>query len=64
MRTPRPLRLLLVLPLLLLAACTAGQDDEGDDAPHRWPELAPGNAGSPRPAPTGSGSSPESSTRR
>ncbi|MFF8263849.1 endo alpha-1,4 polygalactosaminidase [Streptomyces virginiae] len=49
MRAPRPLRLLLVLPLLLLAACTAGPDDEGDDEPHRWPELAPGQRWQPPP---------------
>ncbi|WP_183065079.1 endo alpha-1,4 polygalactosaminidase [Streptomyces sp. gCLA4] len=53
MRAPRPLRLLrllLVVPLLLLlAACTSGPDDEGDDAPYRWPELAPGQRWQPPP---------------
>ncbi|MEC4574810.1 endo alpha-1,4 polygalactosaminidase [Streptomyces virginiae] len=49
MRASRTLRLLLVLPLLLLAACTAGPDDEGDDEPHRWPELAPGQRWQPPP---------------
>ncbi|MCX5587180.1 endo alpha-1,4 polygalactosaminidase [Streptomyces erythrochromogenes] len=49
MRTLRPLRLLLVLPLLLLAACTAGPDGEGDDEPYRWPELAPGQRWQPPP---------------
>ncbi|MFC9814402.1 endo alpha-1,4 polygalactosaminidase [Streptomyces virginiae] len=49
MRASRTLRLLLVLPLLLLAACTAGPDDEGDDEPHRWPELAPGQHWQPPP---------------
>ncbi|APU39989.1 MULTISPECIES: endo alpha-1,4 polygalactosaminidase [unclassified Streptomyces] len=49
MRAPRPLRLLLVLPLLLLAACTAGPDGEDDDEPYRWPELAPGQRWQPPP---------------
>lgn len=49
MRALRPLRLLLVVPLLLLAACTSGPDDEGDDAPHHWPELAPGQRWQPPP---------------
>ncbi|MFJ3978267.1 endo alpha-1,4 polygalactosaminidase [Streptomyces sp. NPDC090021] len=49
MRAPRPLRLLLVVPLLLLAACTSGPDGEGDDAPYRWPELAPGQRWQPPP---------------
>ncbi|MFJ6779424.1 endo alpha-1,4 polygalactosaminidase [Streptomyces yangpuensis] len=52
MRVLRPLRLLrllLVVPLLLLAACTSGPDDEGDDAPYRWPELAPGQRWQPPP---------------
>ncbi|MFD6114615.1 endo alpha-1,4 polygalactosaminidase [Streptomyces yangpuensis] len=52
MRAPRPLRLLrllLVVPLLLLAACTSVPDDEGDDAPYRWPELAPGQRWQPPP---------------
>ncbi|MFD5618648.1 endo alpha-1,4 polygalactosaminidase [Streptomyces yangpuensis] len=49
MRALRPLRLLLVVPLLLLAACTSGPDDEGDDAPYRWPELAPGQRWQPPP---------------
>ncbi|MFE0582577.1 MULTISPECIES: endo alpha-1,4 polygalactosaminidase [unclassified Streptomyces] len=47
MRTPRPLRLLLVLPLLLLAACTAGPDDDGE--PRRRPETAPGGRWQPPP---------------
>ncbi|MFG2338611.1 endo alpha-1,4 polygalactosaminidase [Streptomyces yangpuensis] len=49
MRASRPLRLLLVVPLLLLAACTSGPDDGGDDAPYRWPELAPGQRWQPPP---------------
>ncbi|WP_030765685.1 endo alpha-1,4 polygalactosaminidase [Streptomyces sp. NRRL F-2664] len=49
MKVLRPLRLLLVLPLLLLAACTAGPDDEADDEPYRWPELAPGQRWQPPP---------------
>ncbi|MEU6757814.1 endo alpha-1,4 polygalactosaminidase [Streptomyces sp. NPDC046685] len=45
------LRLLLLLPLLLLAACTAGRDtdDGADDGPYPWPELAPGEHWQPLP---------------
>ncbi|MFB7182621.1 endo alpha-1,4 polygalactosaminidase [Streptomyces sp. NPDC056257] len=45
------LRILLLLPLLLLAACTAGPPDDGEDedAPYPWPERAPGEIWRPPP---------------
>ncbi|WP_326591238.1 endo alpha-1,4 polygalactosaminidase [Streptomyces sp. NBC_01294] len=52
MRRPRRLGLLLAVPLLLLAACTATpQDDEGDDGDgtYPWPEQAPGERWQPPP---------------
>ncbi|MEU3061058.1 endo alpha-1,4 polygalactosaminidase [Streptomyces subrutilus] len=47
-RLPRP-RLLWLVPLLLLAACTAPPDEEDDGAPYPWPDQAPGERWQPPP---------------
>ncbi|MFD3549396.1 endo alpha-1,4 polygalactosaminidase [Streptomyces sp. NPDC058655] len=41
--------LLLLVPLLLLAACTATPDDEDGAGPEPWPGQAPGERWQPRP---------------
>ncbi|GGZ66981.1 endo alpha-1,4 polygalactosaminidase [Streptomyces subrutilus] len=49
LRLPRP-RLLWLVPLLLLAACTAPPDEEdADGAPYPWPDQAPGERWQPPP---------------
>lgn len=49
-------RLLVLVPLLLLAACTAAPDEDGDQPDDLSPAPAPGQRWQPRPGSAGSGS--------
>lgn len=57
-------RLLVLVPLLLLATCTSVQGEDDGQPDKLSPAPAPGSSGGPPPGSAGSGSSPGSSTPR